>query len=92
VFREGVPELLRDPAGGRMRRDVRMKDVSSVMSQDDQREQQSKRDRRHDEEVGGHHLARAVREKRSVRLGRRPRMPLYYFATRRLAHPYAQLL
>ena len=38
VFREGVPELLRDPAGRRMGPDVRMNDASSVMSQDDQHE------------------------------------------------------
>lgn len=49
VFREGVPELLRDPAGGRVGRGVRMNDASSFMSQDDQHEQQPERDRRHDE-------------------------------------------
>ena len=36
VFREGVPKLLRDPAGGRMGRDIRMNDTSTVMGEDDQ--------------------------------------------------------
>ncbi len=38
IFREGVPQLLRDPAGGRMRRDVHVDDASPVMSEDDQHE------------------------------------------------------
>ena len=65
---KGVPELLRDPAAGRMSGHVRMDDASTVMGEDDQHEQEPERDRRHDEEVGGHDLARVVREKRSPRL------------------------
>jgi len=38
VLQEGVPELLRDPAGGRIGRDLDVHDASAVMGEDDQHE------------------------------------------------------
>lgn len=92
VFREGGPELLRDPAGGRMGRDVRMNDAPTVMREDDQHEQQPEGDRWHDKEVGGHDLARVVRQKRSPCLGRRPRMPSHVLRDGRQTDDEAQFL
>ena len=43
-------ELLGGPEGGRMRGDRNMNDGATLMGQDDQHEQQSIRDNRHDEE------------------------------------------
>ena len=63
IFREGIPELLCDPARGRTGRNVHVDDASPVMGEDNQHEQQAERDRRHNKEVGGHDLARVVREK-----------------------------
>jgi len=37
----------------------------TVVREDDEHEEQPKRDRRHDEQVGGHDLARVIRQKRS---------------------------
>ena len=37
-----------------------MDDPSTVVLEDDQHEQQSERTRRHDEQVGGHHLVRVI--------------------------------
>ena len=39
-----------------------------VVREDDEHEEQPERDRRYDEEVGGHDLARVSREKRPPRL------------------------
>ncbi len=44
--------------------DRHMNDPSTVVREDDQDEQQPERDRRHDEQIGGHNLARVVGEER----------------------------
>jgi len=59
-FREGVPKLLGDPRSRRIAGDGHMDDPSTVVLEDDQHEQQSERNCRHDEQVGGHHLARVI--------------------------------
>jgi hypothetical protein len=40
-------------------------DSSAVVREDDESEEQPEGDRRHDEEVGGHDLARVIRQKRA---------------------------
>ena len=41
---------------------------STVVREDDEHEEQPERDRRHDEQVGGHDLARVIGQERSPRL------------------------
>ena len=48
--------------------DRHVDDPSTVVREDDEHEQQPERDRRHDEEVGGHDLARVIGEERPPRL------------------------
>jgi hypothetical protein len=68
VFREGVAELLCGPGRGGMFGDRHVNDPSTVVREDDQDEQQPERDRRHDEQISGHNLARVVGEERPPRL------------------------
>ena len=68
VLRKGVPELLRDPPGRRMGGDGHMDNPSPLVREHYEHEQQPERDGRHHEQVGGHDLARVVREERSPRL------------------------
>jgi hypothetical protein len=69
-----------------MRGDVHVDDASPVMSEDDQHEQQAERDRRHDEEVGGHDLAGMIREECPPRLRRWAWMPSHVRGDGRLTH------
>ena len=69
-----------------------MDDSSTGVPEDDQHEQQSERDRRHDEQVGGHNLARVVGEEGPPGLRRRARMPPYELRDGRLTHGDSQLL
>ena len=68
VLRKGVAKLLCGPGGGGMRGDGHMDDPPAIMREDDEDEEQPEGDRRHDEEVGGHDLARVIGEKRPPRL------------------------
>jgi hypothetical protein len=68
VSREGVAKLLRGPSRGGMLGDGHVDDAATIVCEDDQYEQQPERDRRHDEQVGGHDLARVIGEKRPPRL------------------------
>ena len=68
VLRKGVAKLLCGPGRRRMLGDRHVDDSSTVVREDDEHEEQPERDRRHDEEVGGHDLARVIREKGSPRL------------------------
>jgi hypothetical protein len=68
VFRKGVAELLCGPGRGGMFGDRHVNDPSRVVREDDQDEQQPERDRRHDEQISGHNLARVVGEERPPRL------------------------
>ena len=68
VLRKGVAQLLRRPGRGRMLGDCHVDDPSTVVREDDEHEEQPERDGRDDEEVGGHDLARVVREERPPRL------------------------
>jgi len=45
--------------------DRHMHDPSAFVREDDEHEQQPERDRRHDEEIGSHDLARVIRQKRA---------------------------
>ena len=45
-----------------------MRDLSAVVGEDDENEEQPECDGRYDEEVGGHDLARVIGEKRPPRL------------------------
>jgi hypothetical protein len=56
VLRKGFAELLRGPEGRRMRGNCDVSDAAALMGEDDQHEQQSIRDGRHDEEIGGRDL------------------------------------
>ena len=43
--------------------DSHVDDSSTVVREDDEDEEQPERDGRHDEEIGGHDLARVIRQK-----------------------------
>ena len=58
----------RRPGRRGMLGDRHVDDPSTVVREDDEHEEQPERDGRHDEEVGGHDLARVVRQERSPRL------------------------
>ena len=68
VVREGVAKLLCRPGRRGMVGDGHVNDPSTLVREDDEHEEQPERDGRHDEEVGGHDLARVVGEERSPRL------------------------
>jgi len=68
VLREGVANLLGCPSRRGMLSDRDVDEASSVVRDDDQHEEQSERDRRHDEQVGGHDLARVVGKESPPRL------------------------
>ena len=67
-------------------------DSPTVVRQENKYEQQPERDRRHDEEVGGHDLAHVIGQERSPGLGRWTRMPSHVFSDGRLTDRDAQLL
>jgi hypothetical protein len=71
--------------------DRRVNDPSTVVREDDEYEEQSEGDRRHDEEVGGHDLARVICQRRSPRLGRGTQMPSHVLGHSRLDHRDPQL-
>jgi len=58
-----------------MRGGCHVDDLSAVVREDHEDEEQPERDRRHDEEVGGHDLACVIGQKRAPGLGRWTRMP-----------------
>ena len=55
-------------ARGGMLGDRHVDEPTTVVREDDEHEEQPERDRRHDEEVGGHDLVRVVREEGPPRL------------------------
>jgi hypothetical protein len=67
-------------------------DPSTLVREKDEYEEQPERDRRHDEEVGGHDLARVIGEEGPPRLRRRPSQPPHVFGNGRLTHRDPQLL
>jgi hypothetical protein len=71
--------------------DCHVDDLSTVVREDHEDEEQPERDRRHDEEVGGHDLARVIGQKRAPGLGRWARMPSQVFGRGRLTHRDPQL-
>ena len=79
VLRKDIPKLLRRPRRCWTLGDRHVGDSSTVMRDDHEHEQQSERDRRHDEEVGGHDLARVIGEEGPPRLGRWTGMPSQVF-------------
>ena len=81
VLRKGFAELLRGPEGRRMRGHCDVSDAAALMGEDDQHEQQSIRDSRHDEEIGGRDLVDMIGEKRPPGLGWRARRRVMYLAT-----------
>lgn len=74
-----------------MGRDRHMHDVSSLVCQDDQYEEESIRGGWHDEEIGSPDLADMIREKRAPRLGGRPSVPGHVFRNSRLADVNSKL-
>jgi hypothetical protein len=74
-----------------MGRDRHMHDAASLVCQDDQHEEESIRNRWHDEEIGRHDLADLIREKRTPRLGGRPSVPGQVFRDSRLTEVHAKL-
>ena len=71
VERKRFCDLLSRPFSGRMRCDVEVYDLSSIMAQDDETEQDTKRGRRHREEINRHDVASMVLKKDAPCLGRR---------------------
>ena len=67
-------------------------DPSTVVLEDHKDKQQPKRDRRHDEEVGGHDLVRMIGKESPPRLRRRPPLPPHVFGNGRLTHRDSELL
>ncbi len=92
VVREGVPQLLGGPRRGRMlgHRDVH--DPSPIVGEDDEHEEQSEGDGRHDEEVGRHDLVGVIREERAPRLRWRGPVASHVLGDGGLTHRDAQLL
>ena len=68
VVRKGIAKLLCRPGGRGMLGDRHVDEPSAIVREDDEHEEQPERDRRHDEEVGGHDLAGVVGEERPPRL------------------------
>ena len=68
LVREGVPKLLSRPSCCGMLGDRHVDEPSTVVSQDDEHEQEPEGDGRHDEQVGGHDPVRVVREEGPPRL------------------------
>jgi len=68
VVWESIAKLLRRPGPCRMLRNGYVNDPPTLVGEDDEHEEHSERDSRHDEEVDGHDLARVVRQERSPRL------------------------
>jgi hypothetical protein len=67
-----------------MRGDRDVSDATTLMGEDDQHEQQSIRDGRHDQEIGGHDLIDMIGEERPPRLGRRVPVARHVLGHRRL--------
>jgi hypothetical protein len=57
-------------------------DSATVVREDHEDKEQPKRDRRHDEEIGGQDLARVIGEEGPPRLRRRPALPADAFGQR----------
>jgi len=74
-----------------MRGDRHVDDLSAVVGEDDEDEEQPECDRGHDEEVGGHDLARVIGEKRPPCLWRWARMPSHVFGKGGFTHRESQL-
>ena len=68
---KGITQLLTDPCGRGIGRDVEMKDASAIMCQDEEAVEQLERGRRHDEEVDGDEAACMILEERLPSLRRR---------------------
>jgi hypothetical protein len=68
VLWERIAKLLCRPGGCRVLGDGDVDDPSAVVRQDDEHEEQPERDRRNDEEVSSHDLARVGGEERPPRL------------------------
>ena len=74
-----------------MRGDRDVHDAPPIVRQDDQHKQEPIRDRRDDEEIGGHHLGDVIREKRAPGLGGWSPTPDQVFRDRGLTDVDAQL-
>jgi hypothetical protein len=76
---------------GRMRGDGDVSDVPTPVGQNDQHEQQSIREGRHDEEIGGRDLVDLIGEERPPALGRRALATRHVLRDRGFADVDAQL-
>ena len=72
--------------------DRHMGDASTVVLEDDEHEQQPEGHRRHDEQIGGHDLARVVGEEGPPGVRRRARMPFHECRDGRLTDRDSHLL
>ena len=68
ILRKGIAQLLRSPSRRRMLGDRHVNDSPTVVREDDKYQEQPERDRWHDKEVGGHDLARVIRQEGAPRL------------------------
>src|SRR5215469_13865112 len=83
---EGFGKLMRGPIASRMGSYVEMNHPSSLMSQHDENEQQSKRHRGHHEEIGRNQLGDMVVEKGAPRLRGRLARPNHTLGDGRLRY------
>jgi len=91
VLREGVPKLLGGPGRRGMLGDRHMHDAATVVSQEDEHEQEPKGHGRYDKQ-GGHNLAGMVGEEGAPRLGRWARVPSHVRGDGRMTDRDSQLL
>jgi hypothetical protein len=68
VVRKPVAQLLGRPSRGRMVGDRHVNEPPTVVRKNDEHEEQPEGDRRHDEQIGGHDLARVIGQECSPRL------------------------
>jgi hypothetical protein len=67
-------------------------DLSTLVRKHHENKEQPERDRRHDEQIGGHDLACMIGEEGPPRLRRLSAVPAHVFGNCRLSHRDAQLL
>ena len=63
IVRKGLDHLLRSPVGCRMSGDIEMHDMSAILAEDNEGEQNAERGRRNGEEIDGDNVSSMIVEK-----------------------------